>query len=152
MTSPKSASTKSPPAVRPLRLVLPQPASREDRSCFDGAWWPYSDDLDAQAIELSGAVGAKWDGRVQRLTYDPRIWSVTQRKLVREGPALRLGWFRSREPQEITLVMLDGRRVELLVVPPATPASRADWLMHRAVEHGSTTHAEELLGLDQSES
>jgi hypothetical protein len=150
MASPDSAPSEVAPDGRPLRIFLPPPAARHVRSCFDGAWWPYSDDLGGQAVELAQAVGANWGGRVERMTYDPSIWSVTNRKLVREGPALRMGWFRSREPNEVTLVLLDGRRVELLVVPPATPARRADWVMHRALEQGSAAHAKELLSLAQS--
>lgn len=148
------ATQPSAPAVKTslpsLRLFLPPSSPRVTRSCFDGAWWPYSDDLDGQAVELARVVGTKWAGRVERMTYDPSVWAPTQRRLAREGPALRLGWFRSREPHEVTLVMLDGRRVELLVVPAATAGHQADWAMRRAVYRGSTMRANEVLRMAES--
>ena len=77
MTSPKSASTKSPPAVCPLRLVLPQPASREDRSCFDGAWWPRSRTLGDELPRLFAAwpVGA---GDISRVYVSAQDWDEVE--------------------------------------------------------------------------
>ena len=44
-------------------------------------------------------------------------------------------------------MLLDGRRVELLVVPPGAPADQAEWSLSRAVETGSALHASEVLRL-----
>lgn len=120
------------------------------RACFDGAWWPHTDDLGDQAADLAEAVGNAWHGHVARITYDPTIWTATSRRIRREGTPLRLGWFASPEPQELTLVLLDGRRVELLVVPPGAPSDQAEWAMSRAVETRSALHASEVLRLTRS--
>lgn len=130
-----------------VRLLLPPAAPRNARSTFDGAWWPHSDNLRDQAVDLAERVGSAWHGRVVRITFDPSIWAATPRRIGRDGTPLRLGWFASPEPQELTLVMLDGRRVELLVVPPGTSADRAEWAMARAVEPGSMLHATAVLRL-----
>lgn len=130
-----------------VRLFLPPAAPRKARSTFDGAWWPRNDNLRDQAVELAEAVGSAWKGRVIRITFDPSIWTATPRRIGRDGTPLRLGWFASREPQELTLVMLDGRRVELLVVPPGTGTDQAEWVMARAVEPGSALHAKAVLRL-----
>jgi len=147
MTSPMSREVPDVPTAHPLRLYLPGAIPGRPRACFDGAWWPYSDDLGCQAVDLSRVVSARWNGRVERMTYDPSIWALTGRRLARPGPALRMGWFRSSEPYEVTLVMVDRRRVELVVVPPATSPAGADWMMRRAVARGSVAHGKELIRL-----
>lgn len=144
MTSPDTVDPSTVTAP-PVRLYLPAAAPKAVRACLDGAWWPYSTDLEGQAVELAQVVGDMWQGRVARMTYDPSIWMRTPRKISRMGPALRMGWFRSDEPQEVTLVMVDGRRVDLVAVPPSTSAPRAYWVMRRAVAAGSATHGNELI-------
>jgi hypothetical protein len=144
------ASTKTPASdsgASHVRLLLPPPAERSARARFDGAWWPRTDDLGDQAVELAEAVGGAWHARVARINYNPVLWTATPRRIRREGTPLRMGWFPSPEPQELTLLLLDGRRVELLVVPPGAPADQAERAMSRAVEAGSDLHASEILRL-----
>ena len=150
MTSPSTHTPTADAGTDRVRLLLPPPAQRSARACFDGAWWPHTDDLGGQAADLAEAVGNAWHGHVARITYDPTIWTATSRRIRREGTPLRLGWFASPEPQELTLVLLDGRRVELLVVPPGAPSDQAEWAMSRAVETGSALHASEVLRLSRS--
>jgi len=47
-------------------------------------------------------------------------------------------------------MLLDGRRVKLLVVPHGAPADQAEWSMSRAVETGSALLASEVLRLARS--
>jgi hypothetical protein len=150
MTSPSTRIPTADTGTDHVRLLLPSQAQRATRGCFDGAWWPRTDDLGDQAAELAAAVGNAWHGRVSRVTYNPTIWAATPRRIRREGTPLRMGWFSSSEPQELTLVLLDGRRVELLVVPPGAESGQAERAMSRAIEAGSALHASEVLRLSRS--
>lgn len=147
MTGTDPVETSGLPAVHPLRLYLPVTIPEHARACLDGAWWPYSDNLESQAVDLARVVGARWSGQVERITYDPSIWAATRRTIPRSGAALQMASSLSNEPHEVTLVMVDGRRVELLVVPAATPPHNADWMMRRAVERGSAAHGNDLIQL-----
>ena len=147
-------SSNTPPAAgsgaQHVRLLLPPQAERSARARFDGAWWPRTDDLGDQAGGLAAAVGDAWHARVARINYNPTIWTATPRRIRRDGTPLRMGWFPSPEPQELSLMLLDGRRVELLVVPHGAPADQAEWSMSRAVETGSALRASEVLRLARS--
>lgn len=150
MTSQSISAATSIPAqsgTPGVRLLLPPAPPRNARATFDGAWWPRNENLRDQAVELAERVGSAWHGRVVRITFDPTIWAATPRRIARDGAPLRMGWFASPDPQELTLVLLDGRRVELLVVPPGTSTDQAEWAMARAIEPGSVLHAKAILRL-----
>ena len=150
MTRPSSSNPATDSGAKSVRLLLPPQAERSARGRFDGAWWPRTDDLGDQAVGLAAAVGDAWHTRVARINYNPTVWTATPRRIRREGTPLRMGWFPSTEPQELSLILLDGRRVELLVVPQGTPADQAEWSMSRAVETGSAMPASEVLRLASS--
>ena len=150
MTRPSSNTPMAGSGTKHVRLLLPPQAERSARGRFDGAWWPRTDDLGDQAVGLAAAVGDAWHTRVARINYNPTIWTATPRRIPREGTPLRMGWFPSPEPQELSLILLDGRRVELLVVPHGTPVDQAEWSMSRAVETGSALPASEVLRLASS--
>jgi Family of unknown function (DUF5994) len=151
LTRPSSSNTSAVSiGATDVRLLLPPQAERSARGRFDGAWWPRTNDLGDQAGGLAAAVGDAWHARVARINYNPTIWTATPRRIRREGTPLRMGWFPSPEPQELSLMLLDGRRVELLVVPHEASADEAEWSMSRAVETGSGLHASEVLRLARS--
>ncbi|WP_369136973.1 DUF5994 family protein [Modestobacter versicolor] len=89
---------------------------------FDGAWWPRSRDLGAELPELVAAL-AKLGVRVERFTYPVDAWEhEVQRKVVVGGRTVRTGAFRSMDQQLVSLVADDGRRIDLVVVPPEADA------------------------------
>lgn len=150
MTRPSSSTPAADSGANHVRLLLPPQAERSARGRFDGAWWPRTDDLGDEAVGLAMAVGDAWHTRVARINYNPSIWTATPRRIPREGTPLRMGWFPSPEPQELSVMLLDGRRVELLVVPHGTPVDQAEWSMSRAVQTGSAMPASEVLRLAAS--
>lgn len=100
----------------PLRLALdasPPPGSPE------GAWWPWSRDLAAEAADLVDHFPTSV-GRINRLLYSRPDWDVTgsaiRRVAASRGP-VKIGSFPSDDTHLMVLTLASGRRMKLLVVP-----------------------------------
>lgn len=124
-TTPRPAGTPQPRAdgANPVRLALIDPPGQQ--TTLDGAWWPRSRSL---SEELPGLVQElhRRGIRVTRVAYNPDAWETAPRRLAADGRTIRLGWFRSIDPQLLDLTGDTTRgRVDLLVVPPDTPAVAA---------------------------
>jgi hypothetical protein len=106
-----------------VRLALIDPPA--ERTTLDGAWWPRTVSL---GDELPGLVEElqRRGIRVTRVAYNPNSWELAPRRLAADGRTIRLGWFRSIDPQLLDLTGDSRRgRLDLLVVPPATTAAVA---------------------------
>lgn len=120
-----------------VRLTLLAAAPGGRMTTLDGAWWPHSrsltDELPALITELH-----RRDLRITRVVYNPESWDPAPRRLRADGRIVRLGWFRSIDPN---LVYLTGNygdnRVELLVVPPDTAPAASALAMTRAASPGN---------------
>ena len=102
-----------------LTLLHPEPAQPP---MLDGAWWPRSSSL---SDELPGLITElrHRDLPITRVTYNPELWDPAPRRLRVDGRVIRLGWFRSIDRHLLCLTGGYGDdRLELLVVPPDTPA------------------------------
>ena len=109
--------------ANPVRLALIDPPA--PRTTLDGAWWPRARNL---SEELPGLVEElRGRGiRVTRVAYNPDAWEAAPRRMAADGRIIRLGWFRSIDPQLLDLTGdTTRRRVDLLVVPPDTAAAAA---------------------------
>jgi hypothetical protein len=107
----------------PIRLALIDPPG--ERTTLDGAWWPRTRSLDE---ELPGLVQElhRRGIRVTRVAYNPDAWETAPRRMAADGRIIRLGWFRSIDPQLLDLTGDAARgRLDLLVVPPDTAAAAA---------------------------
>jgi hypothetical protein len=107
-----------------VRLALIDPPA--ERTTLDGAWWPrtrsLSDDLPDLVQELH-----RRGIRVTRVAYNPDGWEAAPRRLPVDRRTIRLGWFRSIDLQLLALTGDTRRgRLDLLVIPPDTPAAVAD--------------------------
>lgn len=114
-----------------VRAVF-SPIVRGEVRAVDGAWWPRSRDL---AVELPAlvAVLARCDFRVARVAYHRDSWDCEIRKLDVAGRMVRLGWFRTIDPQLVSFTRLDRQdRQDLLVVPATSDRRLAarvfDWI------------------------
>src|SRR6478736_4539195 len=76
MTAPQIVST--PESCRPLRLKLGS-APGQDR--LDGAWWPYSRDLESEMSDLVQQFPPA-HGRISRAVYSLPDWDTAPRELV----------------------------------------------------------------------
>ena len=124
--TPRTADTPRSHAgdAEQIRLALIDPPA--ERTTLDGAWWPrtrsLSDDLPGLVQELH-----RRGIRVTRVAYNPDAWEATPRRLEADGRTIRLGWFRSIDPQLLDLTGDPHRgRLDLLVVPPDTTAAVAE--------------------------
>jgi len=124
-TTPRTAGTPHPRTgdADPVRLALIDPPGK--RTTLDGAWWPRTRSL---SDELPGLVQElhRRGVRVTRVAYNPDAWETAPRRLAADGRTIRLGWFRSIDPQLLDLTGDTTRgRLDLLVVPPDTAAAAA---------------------------
>jgi hypothetical protein len=121
---PTTIQTTHPLPADRVRLALIEPADL--RTTLDGAWWPRTVSL---GDELPGLVQElhRRGIRVTRVTYNPDSWEPAPRRLAADDRTIRLGWFRSIDPNMLDLTGDSQRgRVDLLVVPPETTAEVAE--------------------------
>jgi hypothetical protein len=113
-----------PAAEGAARLTLSElpPA----QTALDGSWWPRSRELADEVPALVAEL--RRQGRpADRVTYNPQLWAPGPSRLRADGHLLRLGWFASEDPHQITLTEAGSRfRTVLLVVPPQTPEDVAE--------------------------
>jgi Family of unknown function (DUF5994) len=83
-----------------VRLALIDPPA--ERTTLDGAWWPRTGSL---SDELPGLVQElhRRGIRVTRVAYNPDAWGAAPRRMAADGRTIRLGWFRSIDPQLLNL-------------------------------------------------
>ena len=76
--------------------------------------------------------------RVTRVAYNPGSWEAAPRRLAADGRTIRLGWFRSIDPQLLDLTGDSRRgRLDLLVVPPETTAEVAEQAFTAATDRSN---------------
>ena len=124
-TTPRPGGTahRRPGDADPVRLTLIDPPGK--RTTLDGAWWPRTRSL---SDELPGLVQELHRRGIQvtRAAYNPDAWETAPRRLAADGRTIRLGWFRSIDPQLLDLTGDPTRgRLDLLVVPPDSTAAAA---------------------------
>jgi Family of unknown function (DUF5994) len=118
-----------------VRLALASPPA--ERTTLDGAWWPrsrsLSDELPGLVEELRGR-----GIRVRRVAYNPDAWEPAPRRLAADGRTIRLGWFRSIDPQLLDLTGdTKSSRLDLLVIPPETTAAVAGQAFAATTDRGN---------------
>jgi Family of unknown function (DUF5994) len=139
MTAPQSVPT--PVGRRPLRLKLGH-APGQDR--LDGAWWPYSRDLEAEMSHLVQQFPPT-QGRISRAVYSQPDWDTTPRELVAEQRVIEVG-ASPRDDTHLLIVQLgDGRRLTLLVVPPDFTPGQGEEALLAGSTAGNRHTAGELL-------
>lgn len=130
----------------PARLRL-RAASRERPGPLDGAWWPRSSDLAAEAPSLLAAIWAARDSKPLHMTYDPGIWDSHPARVYVDGHRVKAGWFRTGDPHQVTVALANGTRLILLVVPSDLGADEASWALERSIEPDNVLGPAQLLAL-----
>lgn len=130
----------SPPSTPRLRIE----PTRSARTLLDGGWWPRSTDPLAELPGLILAIDLL-HGPIVRLLLHTETWDGNPRRLTVGGRVLRLGYFTSQPASLLTAICLNEDRVDLLVVPPDTPADLAEAAMARAATAGNLLHTPQLL-------
>ena len=109
---------------RQLRLVL---SPSIGSGALDGAWWPYGQDLRAEAVDLANHFPASL-GRIVRLLYSAADWTSGPGRVRAANSFVTLASFPYDDTKRVLLRTDPSRRiVQLFVVPPGWD--------HRAARH-----------------
>jgi Family of unknown function (DUF5994) len=126
----------------PARLSLTPKSTLAGQ--LDGAWWPYSRDLEAELAPLAAALDEVW-GRITRVTVNPTRWPVVPHTVAVDGHVLHVGSFTEQDPDKLIVLSYTVGRWDLLVVPPETAPAAAARLMVAAAIPGSVLTAGVLM-------
>jgi hypothetical protein len=140
MTAPQTVST--PQSGRPLRLRLGRPPG-QDR--LDGAWWPYSRDLESEVSDLVEQFPPA-HGRISGAVYSRADWDTVPRRLTSGGSVVEVDALPGDDTHVLVVQLGDGRRLTLLVVPPDfTPGQGEEALLAGSTAGNRHTAGELLL-------
>jgi hypothetical protein len=143
---PPPASEPAPHATAetgPLRFAM-MPVSVPS-GLLDGAWWPYSDDLEHELPFLVAALDRDW-GRITRITVNPLHWRPLPHTVHVNGRVVKVGWFTGeQDPHKILLLSYGVGRLDLLTIPPRTSQAAAARLMAAATAPTGTRTASALI-------
>lgn len=132
--------------LAPLRLTLKPVAPTT--GYVDGAWWPHSRDLGAEAGDLARAVTLRL-GPVREIAYALDAWEARPHH-VETDPAggsssVRLVGFVSQDPRVVLVTGESGRTLGLLVIPPESPDQAGHDALDRAARPGNAESPTTLL-------
>jgi hypothetical protein len=113
------------------------------RALLNGGWWPRSADPAAELPALLVAID-KLRGPITRVILS-KAWDDQPRRLMVAGRLLRLSYFTSQPAALLTAVCDNGRRVDLLIVPPDTPPATAEAAMALAATTRNQIPAQHLV-------
>lgn len=134
-------ASPSPPRLR----LQPTPSPRSPRTPLDGGWWPRSGDPAAELPGLIIALQHHRGGLIGHLMLGSSGWDSRPRRLGVAGRLVRLGWFDTLPAGLLTALYTDGRRVDLLTIPPQTRRDAAAAAMELAAHTANHLHTPDLL-------
>lgn len=111
-------------SVRSPRFAAPGP----DDPPPHGSWWPRSRSLADQLPHLILA----WPvdrGSISRILYSPPDWDDHPRSVLVAGRHMKTGSFPRDDTRQVTLVLHNGQRRSITVIPAATSPSDANDLL-----------------------
>jgi hypothetical protein len=119
-------------------------ASAGDHEILDGGWWPRSRDLLAELPGLINALTPRY-GRVRKIMLNDAVWHNRFRRLAVGADVVRIGWFTTLESSLMIIFTDRGERLDLLVVPPATPDAVAQHAMAVAASPANMVRSADIL-------
>ncbi|HZQ30361.1 MAG TPA: DUF5994 family protein [Mycobacterium sp.] len=132
---------RTPPDRTP-RLRL-KPKARQS-GYVDGAWWPWSNDLQKELPDLLAVLSVRLGG-IDRVSYNLGEWATAPTKFTTGGTKVRLGGFTHQPINTIEVLGVDRTRMALLVVPPGTDPDNAHAAMMAAASPGNDAPVDALL-------
>jgi hypothetical protein len=129
------------PPSRPRLVLAPTPS---DHAVLDGGWWPRSWDPVAELPGLVVALSARF-GPIRQLMLTSTAWDRRFRRLAVGAGVVRMGWFTSMDPALLIATTYRGGQIDLLVVPPQTPATAAEQAMATAANPHNVVRAPDIL-------
>lgn len=140
MTLRQFSADDAPQRTRPEHTPRLRLKPKAPRSGFvDGAWWPHSDDLNAELPDLLAVLSVRI-GPIDRVLFNVNEWLKPTPKLVAGGRAVRLDGHQRQPVSTVEVIGLDQSTVALLVVPPnSEPDGAHDALMAAAAPSDEST-------------
>ena len=129
------------PPSRPRLVLAP---TRADHAVLDGGWWPRSWDPVAELPGLVLALATRF-GPIRQLMLTSTAWDSRFRRLAVGAGVVRMGWFTSMDPALLIATTYRGDQIDLLVVPPQTPATAAEQAMATAANPINVVRAPDIL-------
>ncbi|WP_036347068.1 DUF5994 family protein [Mycolicibacterium aromaticivorans] len=145
MTQPEvrtSVGWKEPPPQATPRLRLKPKGPQTGR--VDGAWWPHSDDLEAEVPDLLAVLSVRL-GPISYVLYKMTEWVKARGKILIGGRVVRLDGYNRQPSNTVEVQGLGGGKLVLLVVPVGTDADRAHAVMMTAAAPDNASTSDELL-------
>jgi hypothetical protein len=140
MTAPQTVS--QPETRRPLRLRLGRAPGQD---LLDGAWWPYSRDLESEMSDLVQRFPLD-HGSISRVVYSRPDWDSAPHQLTAGPTVIEVGPSPRDDTHVLVLELSDDSRLTLLVVPPDfTPGQGEEALLAGSTAGNRHTAAELLL-------
>jgi hypothetical protein len=134
------------PSTSPSRPRLVLVPTRADNAILDGGWWPRSWDPVAELPGLVLALAARF-GPIRQLMLSTTGWDSRFRRLAVGAGVVRMGWFTSMDPALLIATTYRGDQIDLLVVPPQTPATAAEQAMTTAANAANVVRAPDILAM-----
>ncbi len=139
MTAPQIIS--NPETHHPLRLQL---SAAPGRDRLDGAWWPYSRDLESEMSDLVQRFPPS-QAQISRAVYSRPDWDTAPRKITAGRRVLKVGSFPRDDTHVLIVQLSDGKRLTLLVVPPDFTPGQGEEALLAGSTTGNRHTASELL-------
>ncbi|BBX09901.1 DUF5994 family protein [Mycolicibacterium aichiense] len=147
MTQPEvrpSVGWKEPPPQATPRLRLKPKGPQTGR--VDGAWWPHSEDLEAEVPDLLAVLSIRL-GPISYVLYKMTEWVKARGKILIGGRTVRLDGYHRQPSNTVEVQGLGGGKLVLLVVPVGTDADRAHAVMMTAAAPDNASTSDELLAV-----
>ncbi|MGA8112361.1 MAG: DUF5994 family protein [Actinocatenispora sp.] len=135
-----------------MMLRLRMAPSGQGRGELDGAWWPRSRNLRAELPPLIEALdawlaeaGPEHGGYVSRVAVSLTSWVKAPGHLAVDGRRIELSWFGAVDAHTLSASCPNGRRIDLLVVPPETATDAAGVAMAVAADGSNTDRGSAIL-------
>ncbi|MBJ7289025.1 DUF5994 family protein [Williamsia sp.] len=107
----------APSPSNPVRLEMTPDGA--PRLSVDGAWWPYSDDLETEVVGLLAALRPEYGG-TERVAYRFEDWRPASRRIDSSAGQIKLDGYHHRVPETITVVGSSRRQCLLEIIPPTS--------------------------------
>jgi len=134
---PRPAKPEQTPRLR-LKPKAPQ------SGFVDGAWWPHSDDLNAELPDLLAVLSVRL-GRVDRVMYNVNEWAKAPAKLATGGRRVRLDGYQRQPANTVEVLGLNRNRIALMVVPPNADPDQAHATLMAAAAPGNDSTVDRLM-------
>ncbi len=137
-----SIGWKQPPPRQTPRLRLKPKGANTGR--VDGAWWPHSENLEAEIPDLLAVLSVRL-GPISYVLYRMTEWIKARSTMPIGERFVRLGGHHRQPSNTVEVRGLGGRKVILLVVPATTGPDRAHAIMMAAAAPDNAATVDELL-------